>query len=145
MNLQSAEYEDNKGFAEDLTEGKFSFPVVHGVRADMGDRRILSECPPILPLSAMSGSPTLEVRGVKIRHTRTSGPETGLTRPDVLQKKTTSHSLKHHTVEYLRHHTKSFAYTHDVLRKLEKQVRDEVERLGGNVVLEEILKKLGVL
>ncbi|WVR04918.1 hypothetical protein IAU60_001930 [Kwoniella sp. DSM 27419] len=27
MNLHSSEYEANKGFAEDLTEGKFSFPV----------------------------------------------------------------------------------------------------------------------
>lgn len=44
MNLQSSEYADNKGFCEDLTEGKFSFPVVHGVRADQGNRQILSEC-----------------------------------------------------------------------------------------------------
>jgi geranylgeranyl diphosphate synthase type 3 len=43
MNLQSTEYADNKGFAEDLTEGKFSFPVVHGVRADPSNRQILSE------------------------------------------------------------------------------------------------------
>jgi len=32
----------NKGFAEDLTEGKFSFPIVHGVRADQSNRVILS-------------------------------------------------------------------------------------------------------
>jgi len=43
MNLQSTEYADNKGFCEDLTEGKFSFPVVHGVRADPSNRQILSE------------------------------------------------------------------------------------------------------
>jgi hypothetical protein len=43
MNLQSSEYADNKGYCEDLTEGKFSFPVVHGVRADFGNRQILSE------------------------------------------------------------------------------------------------------
>ncbi|WRT66819.1 uncharacterized protein IL334_003782 [Kwoniella shivajii] len=42
MNLQSSEYEANKGFAEDLTEGKFSFPVVHGVRADDRNRQILN-------------------------------------------------------------------------------------------------------
>ncbi|KAJ6600766.1 isoprenoid synthase domain-containing protein [Mycena sp. CBHHK59/15] len=28
MNLKSGEYTSNKGFAEDLTEGKFSFPIV---------------------------------------------------------------------------------------------------------------------
>lgn len=41
MNLQSTEYSSNKGFAEDLTEGKFSFPVVHGVRNDPS-RQILN-------------------------------------------------------------------------------------------------------
>jgi len=42
MNLQSSEYESNKGFAEDLTEGKFSFPIVHSVRADATNRRVLN-------------------------------------------------------------------------------------------------------
>ncbi|KAF9456357.1 terpenoid synthase [Collybia nuda] len=42
MNLKSDNYAHNKGFAEDLTEGKFSFPVVHGVRADMGNRQLLN-------------------------------------------------------------------------------------------------------
>lgn len=42
MNLQADEYATNKGFAEDLTEGKFSFPIVHGVRANPSDRQLLS-------------------------------------------------------------------------------------------------------
>ncbi|KAJ3498827.1 hypothetical protein NMY22_g19565 [Coprinellus aureogranulatus] len=33
MNLDSSDYAAAKGFAEDLTEGKFSFPVVHAVGA----------------------------------------------------------------------------------------------------------------
>jgi geranylgeranyl pyrophosphate synthase len=41
--LTGNQYTDNKGFCEDLTEGKFSFPVVHGVRADPNNRQILSE------------------------------------------------------------------------------------------------------
>jgi len=32
LNLDSPEYHKNKSFAEDLTEGKFSFPVVHCLR-----------------------------------------------------------------------------------------------------------------
>ncbi|KAG1848727.1 isoprenoid synthase domain-containing protein [Suillus subalutaceus] len=31
MNLQSDQYMNNKGFADDLSEGKFSFPIVHGI------------------------------------------------------------------------------------------------------------------
>jgi len=42
QNLQSSEYSDNKGFAEDLTEGKFSFPIVHSIRADTSNRQVLN-------------------------------------------------------------------------------------------------------
>ncbi|KAI6009882.1 farnesyltranstransferase [Pisolithus marmoratus] len=42
MNLQSPAYTNNKGFAEDLTEGKFSFPIVHGIKQDPNDRQIIS-------------------------------------------------------------------------------------------------------
>jgi len=42
MNLESDEYKDNKGFAEDLTEGKFSFPIVHSIRADRSNRQVLN-------------------------------------------------------------------------------------------------------
>ncbi|KAJ2767364.1 hypothetical protein IWQ57_003978, partial [Coemansia nantahalensis] len=31
MNLQSSEYSNNKGYCEDLTEGKFSFVIVHAI------------------------------------------------------------------------------------------------------------------
>ncbi|KAJ4470906.1 terpenoid synthase [Lentinula aciculospora] len=40
-NLRDASYSDTKGFAEDLTEGKFSFPLVHAIRADESNTRLL--------------------------------------------------------------------------------------------------------
>ncbi|RDX47551.1 terpenoid synthase [Lentinus brumalis] len=104
MNLQSTQYTDNKGFAEDLTEGKFSFPVVHGVRADPSNRQILN----------------------------------------VLQKRPTTPTLKKHTINYLRDHTKSFDYTLGVMDDLEAQVRAEIARLGGNPKLEKIMEALHV-
>ncbi|WVF72522.1 hypothetical protein IAT40_007339 [Kwoniella sp. CBS 6097] len=104
MNLQSTEYEANKGFCEDLTEGKFSFPVVHGVRADTSNRQILN----------------------------------------VLQKKTTSVSLKLNTVEYLRHHTRSFDYTRKIIIDLQQQILDEIRDLGGNKPLEKVVAALAV-
>ncbi|KAL7010031.1 hypothetical protein EMMF5_000050 [Cystobasidiomycetes sp. EMM_F5] len=42
LNLRSDTYTNNKGFCEDLTEGKFSFPVVHSIRADTSNQRILN-------------------------------------------------------------------------------------------------------
>ncbi|CAO3685103.1 unnamed protein product [Umbelopsis ramanniana] len=41
MNLQSKHYTDSKGFCEDLSEGKFSFPVIHSIRASPNDRQLL--------------------------------------------------------------------------------------------------------
>lgn len=42
LNLKSAEMFGHKSFCEDLTEGKFSFPIVHHVLASPGDSRVLS-------------------------------------------------------------------------------------------------------
>jgi geranylgeranyl diphosphate synthase type 3 len=44
VNLASSTYMKDKGFCEDLTEGKFSFPIIHCVRAGeaTGDTKLLS-------------------------------------------------------------------------------------------------------
>ncbi|KAG0323770.1 geranylgeranyl pyrophosphate synthetase [Dissophora globulifera] len=42
LNLQSNQYSTNKGFCEDLTEGKFSFPIIHSIRADPSSRQLLN-------------------------------------------------------------------------------------------------------
>lgn len=42
LNLQSTKYHENKSFCEDLTEGKFSFPIIHHVNQDPNDRRVLN-------------------------------------------------------------------------------------------------------
>jgi len=62
----------------------------------------------------------------------------------VLQKRTTSVSLKKHTVDYLRHTTKSFAYTRKVLLELKDRLDGEIARLGGNKALEKIVEALDV-
>ncbi|KAF3909756.1 Dimethylallyltranstransferase [Arthrobotrys entomopaga] len=42
MNLQSDQYAKNKGFAEDLTEGKFSFPIIHSIRANPTNLQLIN-------------------------------------------------------------------------------------------------------
>lgn len=37
-NLSLKEYSENKSFCEDLTEGKFSFPVIHAIQTQKNDK-----------------------------------------------------------------------------------------------------------
>ncbi|KAI6249691.1 Geranylgeranyl pyrophosphate synthase [Erysiphe necator] len=42
QNLSSQDYSDNKGLCEDLTEGKFSFPIIHSIRARPDNMQLLN-------------------------------------------------------------------------------------------------------
>ncbi|KAL4995022.1 isoprenoid synthase domain-containing protein [Aspergillus recurvatus] len=42
LNLKARAYVKNKGFCEDITEGKFSFPVIHSIRSDPSNKQLLS-------------------------------------------------------------------------------------------------------
>ncbi|TDZ55078.1 Geranylgeranyl pyrophosphate synthase [Colletotrichum sidae] len=42
LNLSSQKYTDNKGMCEDLTEGKFSFPIIHSIRSDPANLQLLN-------------------------------------------------------------------------------------------------------
>jgi len=66
MNLKSGEYTSNKGFAEDLTEGKFSFPIVHGIHADKTNRQVLNT------LQKRPRTPTLKIHTISYldKHTQ---------------------------------------------------------------------------
>jgi geranylgeranyl diphosphate synthase type 3 len=63
---------------------------------------------------------------------------------DVLQKRPSTPTLKHFTINYLESHTKSFDYCLQVLTTLEKQIREEIRKLGGNAMLEKIIDALSV-
>nr|WNN28535.1 geranylgeranyl diphosphate synthase [Phoma sp.] len=41
QNLVSSEYRDQKGMCEDLTEGKFSYPVIHSIQSDRSNPQLL--------------------------------------------------------------------------------------------------------
>ena len=42
QNLSSPEYSHNKGLCEDLTEGKFSFPIIHSIRTNPENLQLLN-------------------------------------------------------------------------------------------------------
>ncbi|XP_078041169.1 geranylgeranyl pyrophosphate synthase quemao isoform X2 [Augochlora pura] len=41
-NLLLQEYAENKSFCEDLSEGKFSFPIIHAIRSHPEDRQLMN-------------------------------------------------------------------------------------------------------
>lgn len=42
LNLKSTNYTQKKGLCEDITEGKFSFPIIHSIRAKPGNRQLIN-------------------------------------------------------------------------------------------------------
>ncbi|KAL8690194.1 MAG: hypothetical protein Q9224_004463 [Gallowayella concinna] len=42
LNLNSDIYTSNKGLCEDLTEGKFSFPIIHAIRKEPGNMQLIN-------------------------------------------------------------------------------------------------------
>ncbi|CAI2189827.1 17907_t:CDS:2 [Funneliformis geosporum] len=91
-------YAENKGFCEDLTEGKFSFPIIHSINNDPNNRKLIN----------------------------------------ILKQHTKSIELKQFAVKMMED-SGSFDYTKHYLSKTEKKARDEVQRLGGNPMLEQIM------
>ncbi|KAF9483315.1 terpenoid synthase [Pholiota conissans] len=82
MNLQSTEYTANKGFAEDLSEGKFSFPVVHGIHANRSNRQILNV------LQKRPTTPTLKIHTINYLKNETKSFEYTLSVLANLEKQT---------------------------------------------------------
>ncbi|KAL1453958.1 hypothetical protein WDU94_010259 [Cyamophila willieti] len=100
-NLCSKEYSENKSFCEDLTEGKFSFPVIHAIQSRADDRQVMN----------------------------------------ILRQRTRDVEVKKYCISLLDKFG-SFDYTREVLKGLDVSARTEVERLGGNPLLEAILDEL---
>lgn len=42
LNLSNTTYTKNKGMCEDLTEGKFSFPIIHSIRSDPNSHQLIN-------------------------------------------------------------------------------------------------------
>ncbi|KIW28773.1 uncharacterized protein PV07_04647 [Cladophialophora immunda] len=42
LNLSSSTYTKNKGLCEDLTEGKFSFPIIHSIRSNPSNLQLIN-------------------------------------------------------------------------------------------------------
>jgi len=111
--------------SQDLTEGKFSFPVIHSIHADVSNRQVLGT-----------------VIQTFLQLKRASFNDYALA--DTLRARPTTPTLKERTIEYLKNKTKSFDYTLNALASVEFQMRAELERLGGSPRLQKIMDALRV-
>ncbi|XP_071644238.1 terpene synthase-like [Temnothorax longispinosus] len=90
---------NDANFCDDLTEGKFSFPIIHALKCG-NSQKIM----------------------------------------DILKQRITDTDLKNNCVDLLEK-LGSLKYTRDTLEKLDKKIRREIERLGGNPDLVKMLNE----
>uniref|UniRef100_A0A023FNS4 Putative geranylgeranyl pyrophosphate synthase/polyprenyl synthetase n=1 Tax=Amblyomma cajennense TaxID=34607 RepID=A0A023FNS4_AMBCJ len=169
-NLVLKEYTDNKSFAEDLTEGKFSFPIIHAIQKHPEDPRIMSillwakqrfglQSWASLPIAMEVRTPEEQVpervgQDAWSAQTllRNGPPACCLAFPsinekqegsiaDIVKKRTTDLEIKKYAVDVLEK-LGSFAYTKEILMKLDTDARREAEKLGGNPYIVQVLDEL---
>lgn len=127
INLTNDEYMNLKGFAEDLSEGKFSFPLIHGIRKDPKDSTILSKFafePPFSSHKSVSLS--------------TISPPLF---PGILKMHTQNEELKRMVINKLEE-LGSFEYTKNYLNELETELMAELAKFDDNPLIKEVLKPI---
>jgi geranylgeranyl diphosphate synthase type 3 len=98
LNLSSKDYQLHKSYCEDLTEGKFSFPIIHAVRSQPNDNQVMH----------------------------------------ILRQRTKDDEVKKYCVSLLEKYG-SFDYTKKILAELKREAQDEVNKLGENSYMAEVM------
>lgn len=99
-NLNPTDGPSHKAFAEDLTEGKFSFPILHAVNTHETDTRLIH----------------------------------------ILKQRTQNIELKQYCIALLNEFG-SMDYTRQTCEQLAKGIFDEIDGLGGNDLLETLMRE----
>lgn len=115
INLADEEYMKSKSFCEDLTEGKFSFPIIHCIRhgaTDDGGRKGESSSAATQLLS-------------------------------ILKQRTEDVDVKRYA-QQLMIDAGSLRYTREKCTELKKEIVQQIEELGGNAGLLKVVEMLDV-
>ncbi|XP_018339613.1 PREDICTED: geranylgeranyl pyrophosphate synthase-like [Trachymyrmex septentrionalis] len=102
-NLRHNKTNENS-YCDDLTEGKMSFLIIHALRNNPDDKKIIN----------------------------------------ILRQRSKNIEVKRYCIKILENYG-SFKYAKDVLDKLEKKLRTEIDRLGGNPLFEQLMDDLSML
>ena len=132
LNLQSTAYTERKGLCEDLTEGKFSFPVIHAIRS-------ASESQQNHQAHSHSSPATKGINGVSATngHHYPSAisqppPYTNNILLNILSQRTQDNEVKRYAVRYMEQ-CGSFAYTRKVVTELRAEALKLVDEVATAV------------
>lgn len=119
INLADEEYFKSKSFCEDLTEGKFSFPIIHCIRSGDG---------------CYNGNDT---DGKVVKSSR------GNQLLSILKQRTEDVDVKRYA-QRLMFDAGSLHYTREKCTQLKKEIVQQIHDLGGNEPLLKVIEMLDV-
>lgn len=117
-----AQYTESKSYCEDLTEGKFSYPIIHAITNFPEDKTIISK-------SLKKPNNIKSITNIFSFFTA------------ILRLKTSDIEVKKFAVAYLEK-LGSLQATSNKLVQLRNEIDKEIERLGGNPQLNSIMELL---
>jgi len=118
INLADEEYMKSKSFCEDLTEGKFSFPIIHCIRSGIH-------------------------RGEGDEEGSSSSSSASAQLLSILKQRTEDVDVKRYA-QRLMFDAGSLQYTREKCTYLRKQIIEQVAALGGNEPLLKVIEMLDV-
>jgi len=151
VNLASAEYMKKKDFCEDLSEGKFSFPIIHCIRNDplwvpyvrrqrkQQRKQQQQEGEEGQERSCVEKEEAKKTDGE--RETKEEQQEPWLL--SVLRRRPADEATKRAAVERMRR-AGSLTYTRRRLNKVVASIRGHIAALGGNKMLSKLVDRLHI-
>jgi len=135
INLADEEYMKSKSFCEDLTEGKFSFPIIHCIRSTCCGEGDDSKDGSSLPSSSTQQQPQQQQQ-----HKHSSAAAQLLS---ILKQRTEDVDVKRYA-QRLMFDAGSLRYTREKCTSLRKEIVMQIEELGGNDPLLKVIEMLDV-
>ena len=129
INLADEEYFKSKSFCEDLTEGKFSFPIIHCIRHGGG--------------VSGDGSGSDDEGDEKCNGNAIPHSSTAAQLLSILKQRTDDVDVKRYA-QRLMFDAGSLRYTREKCTQLKKEIVKQIEELGGNDSLLKVIEMLDV-